>query len=304
LLHCLVQARKLRATAVLAVFPKEEYLLAAYLTARWTGARLYPYLHNTYLENRAGSARRFAQWLQPAVFDHAAHVFVMSEGMAELYRRSYPGLACSPLVHSFNEDIPEYEPPPPPRRPLRVTLCGNINASCLDAAQRTVAAVAQDGGAQLTVLSGTALEYLRSVGVVRDGTRYDTVSRDEVVDRLREADVLLLAHGFSGVLSRVEYQTIFPTRTIEYLISGRPILAHAPSDSFLARFLQQHGCALVVTEPTVEAVRAGIDRLRSDPDLRASLVRNALSAAEMFRAPTVAAELRARIEHPAGTPTS
>jgi glycosyltransferase involved in cell wall biosynthesis len=93
-------------------------------------------------------------------------------------------------------------------------------------------------------------------------------------------------------LSDAEYQTIFPTKTIEYLICGRPILAHTPPNCFLTRFLQQWDCALIVEEPTVDAVVAAIARLRSDKALRDRLVGNALKAAEQFQAEHVAAHLR------------
>ena len=62
------------------------------------------------------------------------------------------------------------------------------------------------------------------------------ISRDEVLARLGQADVLFLPHGLTGSWAAEEYRTIFPTKTIEYLISGRPILAHTPPDRFLTRF--------------------------------------------------------------------
>ncbi|WP_447603649.1 hypothetical protein [Nitrospira sp. Nam80] len=258
--------------------------------------KLYPYFHNTYVEQRTpgGVAHRFAAWLQAKVFYHARHVFVMSQGMVDLYRERYPHVTrCSALVHSFNDDIPEAPAfsPPGARDPVRVTLSGNINASCVDAAVRSCAALAQLNG-RLTVLSGTPRAYLQQLGILREGVQYETVSRDDIVRRLGEADIVLLAHGFTGPLSQEEYRTIFPTRTIEYLICGRPILLHAPADCYLTRFMEQYRCALIVNEPRVESVRAGIRRLSEDADLRITLVRQALKAAALFRAPVVAGMLR------------
>jgi glycosyltransferase involved in cell wall biosynthesis len=117
---------------------------------------------------------------------------------------------------------------------------------------------------------------------------------------LSEADIVVLAHGFTGTLSREEYATIFPTRTIESLTCGRPLLAHAPADCYLTRFLREQDCALVVDVPEIPALLAAIERLRNDDALRARLVRNALQAAEKFRASRVAATLRTRIHasHP------
>ena len=78
-------------------------------------------------------------------------------------------------------------------------------------------------------------------GLLRPGapTYLCGVPRSEVPARLREADVVLLPHSFEyAEAARDEFRTIFPTKTIEYLISGRPMLAHAPADAFLTQFLQ------------------------------------------------------------------
>lgn len=60
------------------------------------------------------------------------------------------------------------------------------------------------------------------------------------------ADSRILPHDFAGCRSPEEYRTIFPTKTIEYLIYGRHILGHSPPDCFLTRFLQKTQCGLIV----------------------------------------------------------
>jgi glycosyltransferase involved in cell wall biosynthesis len=285
-------ARENDIDAIVGVFPNGEFLLLSYLTARAVGARLYPYYHNTYVENRTGGARRLAKRIQDRVFAEASHVFVMSEGMVELFRERYPNVACSALVHPFPEELPEFEPPPPIGTPARFVICGNVNESCKDAAVRVAEVLSSIPGTQLTLVSGTSRAYLRQIGVLREGVGCETVSRDDVVARLRAADVVVLPHGFHGGLSDEEYRTIFPTKTIEYLICGRPILAHMPREAFLTRFLREHGCALVVDEADPAALRRGIETLLADAELRATLVRRALEAAQMFQGRRVAAHLR------------
>jgi glycosyltransferase involved in cell wall biosynthesis len=130
------------------------------------------------------------------------------------------------------------------------------------------------------------------MGVLRDGWRNMTAPGDEFMERLRAADVAVLPHGFTGSFSVEEYRTIFPTKLIEYLFCGRPILAHTPPDCFVTRFLEERRCALVVSRPSKEALIEAIRRLRSDASLREELVRNALRAAEMFQARRVAETCR------------
>jgi hypothetical protein len=278
--------------AMLAVYPQEEHLLAAYSAARRTGIAFFPYFHNTYLDNREGWGLAFARWLQPKVFARAGHVFVMSEGMVELFRERYPGVPCSALLHTFNEPLPAFREPPPPGPVLRFALSGNINRTNEDAACRLGAVIGGMPDAELAIYSGTARAHLERLGLLRGRVSLQTVSRDELLRRLPEADVLLLPHGLQTEASETERLTIFPTKTIEYLISGRPILAHTPPDCYLTRFLREQDCALVVDQPDRDELRAAVARLRSDAALRARLVQNALKAAERFQAQHVAAGLR------------
>jgi glycosyltransferase involved in cell wall biosynthesis len=289
-------ATKFQCSTLLAVFPNEEFLLVGYLTAVWTGVPLFAYFHNTYVENRRGLSLRFAHWLQARVFSRSQHVFVMSDGMVELYRTRYPHLQCSALVHSFNEEIPEFVSLPQAHTPLRLVVCGNINESCRDATVRFCEAVSRMDNVSLIVLSGTPRAELQALGLLRNGTRYETVSRDQVLRRLQEADIVVLPHGFIGKSAAEEYHTMFPTKTIEYLICGRPILAHTPPDCYLTRFLKKHNCALVVDTPSIPALIDAVEKLRADRELRSNLVQRALLAAEIFHAPRVATTLRAHLQ--------
>jgi hypothetical protein len=295
LIRCLRLARQYQCKYVLAVFPNEEFLLAGYLTSLWARTTFFPYFHNTYVENQKGLGLLFGRWLQARVFEKAAHVFVMSEGMAELYRERYPGLKCSALVHSFNGPIPDFVPPLELALSLRFIISGHIWDSCLDATTRVCDAISKLKGASLTFLSGMPRVFFEKMGLLRNGFGHETVPHGQVIDRLRQSDIVILPHGFQGSLPPEEYRTMFPTRTIEYLLCGRPILAHAPPNCYLTRFLKEHECALVVDEPSVPALLEAIRRLQSDARLRSDLVRKALQTAKKFHAPRVAAMLRERL---------
>jgi glycosyltransferase involved in cell wall biosynthesis len=290
--------RQRRCTDIVGVYPDESYLFAAWYVSRRTNCRLYPYFHNTDLESRWGLWRDLAAWLQPRVFRDARHVFVMSAGMMELYRARYPAFTrCSPLVHAYSEAVPDYAEPAIRDR-LQFALSGRINPSCADAARRLCRVAGAYPGASLRFFTGDSQQALEKEGVWGPAAELSWLSRDEFLQGLRQADILLLPHGFRGMFAQVEYDTIFPTRTIEYLISGRPILAHSPPGAFLTRFLKEHDCALVVEEADPQAIHDAIEKLRRDATLRARLVRNALEAARMFHISRVTAHLRKVLEMP------
>ena len=285
-------ARDERCEAIIGVFPSEFYLYAAFLAAKRLKLPLYPYFHNTYRESRTGIAQRFAEWLEPRVFRSARAVFVMSEGMQTHYQPLYPGVRFEPLVHSFSEPLPDFAPAPEPGSPVRLAFMGNLNESNVDATRRLADLVNQRDDCLMTTYSGTPDWFFAKVGASGPRITHTRVAYEQVTSALQSHDILLLPHGFQGATSQLEYDTIFPTRTISYLISNRPILAHAPPDCFLTRWLRKHDCAEIVDVRDTAQVAAALDRLRNDSRRREQLVRNALQAARQFHGPVVAARLR------------
>lgn len=286
----------LRCDAILVIYPDETFLLAGYLVSRITGKPLYAYFHNTYVEaygSKLDPNKRFPRWLQGNVFKHARHIFTMSEGMQRYYQQTYPDVPFSPLLHTFNEPLPEHQPGIKPlNKPLKLILSGGINHSNKGAAAMFAAAVRDLPDTHLAVFTLTSRETLQQLGFFHERISIGELPRQELLTHLTHSDILLLPHGFSDDLGEEETKTIFPTRTIEYLIAGKPILAHLPADCFLADFLRKYDCALLVTEPSLEAVKQAILQLQQDTTLQQRLVSNAYKAARLFHAPHVAQHLR------------
>lgn len=289
-------ARKEGCNAILASFPDEQLLFASYLVARRLGLRLFPYLHNTYRENRRGVAYAFASWLQQRVFKRASAVFVMSEGMQQELEKLYPGVNFCPLVHTFDQQIPRFEPLPLiDRTRVRLGYMGSVNDANLDALKRICQMVNASGNLALNFYSAAPDWQLNKEGLVGERIRRERPTDSELVDALGNDDLLILPHGLTGGLAPIEYRTIFPTRTIPYLLSRRPIVAYSAQGSFLSRWLRQHDCAEVVEDPDPAVLRAAIDRLCDDAQRREQLVRNALVAAEHFGADRVVADMKKTI---------
>jgi hypothetical protein len=137
--------------------------------------------------------------------------------------------------------------------------------------------------------------HLQKEGLVGQRIHREQPTDDDLVNAIGNNDLLILPHGLTGSLAPIEYRTIFPTRTIPYLLSRRPILAYSARGSFLSEWLRAHDCAEVVEDPDPAALRGAIDRLCDDAPRREQLVRNALRAAEYFRADRVVEEMKRTI---------
>ncbi len=225
--------RREQCRAIFVNFPEVESLLLAHFAAWWTKLPLYSFFHNTYLENRHGWGRTVANWLQPKIFQRSKIVFVMSTGMRDELVKLWPSIRFEPLTHTNSQPIPEYKPLPAinPQH-IKFGLLGSINASNYDALGRLCQYVNEHPEAEFCINSNAAGWFLQKMGFAGPRITSATPRDEELLPILRNCDILLLPHGFTGGLTPIEYATIFPTRTILYLLAGRPIIAHSPPNCF------------------------------------------------------------------------
>jgi glycosyltransferase involved in cell wall biosynthesis len=284
-----------RCKTILAVYPDKCFFFTGYLLSKITKKPLYLYFHNTFSDNNPNSL--FSSWLQERAFRKSNHVFVMSEGIEKFYQAKYPDLSCSSLTHIIEkvEILPDEIILPPLHDPLRLVFIGNLNNSCAEAASRFLKWVQDNPHTTLSIYSGMSSTQIRNLGFTGERITVETLPYDNLVSRIKEGDILIHPHGFKGLMQPIEYETIFPTKTLEYLISQRPIIAHLPHDCFLAEFYRKHGCALIVDEPNYEALSDGMARICLNPELRLKLVKNALRAATEFQAEKVISGFRKKI---------
>jgi glycosyltransferase involved in cell wall biosynthesis len=286
-------ARAERCEAVFVHFPDEHNLCAALFAARFLSLDFFPFFHNTYRENRSGVARFIANRLQNAVLRRAALVFVMSHGMKSALEELYPDVEFQPLVHTFDGPVPAFQPLPPiDHSRIRIGCLGTISQANLDAVSRFCRVVESADNMELNLYTSAPEWQLRSQGLVGERIRPRQPADEELQETLRENDILFLPHGLTGGLAPIEYRTIFPTRTIPCLLSGRPLVAHSARGSFLSQWLKDNDCAELVEDPNPAALRSAIDRLCDNATRREQLVRNALRAAEQFRAEPVVGNMK------------
>ncbi len=287
-------------TSIIAQFPNNEFLILGFLLSKITGADFYPFMHNTFADNfeRKGITKWLFEKLEGLIFARSSKVLTISDGLKNHYEKKYNGkLEIVTIRHSYNEDMPTIEILQPIKAKT-FAMVGSINASNLDATVRLIKAIkAAVNGAKIYLTSGTPKAYLLQHGLLGEGTELTKrFSREELLEHLRSVDAVLLPHGFEGKLSDVEYKTIFPTKTIEYLLSGRPILAHCLPYTHLHHFLNHHQCAYLIDHCDEGKMQRDLRLFSDSVDLRKNIVGNARRIARTFHADSVVAVLRNAIQ--------
>lgn len=121
----------------------------------------------------------------------------------------------------------------------------------------------------------------------------DSVSKDEVARYWSLLDVSVIH------LRRTElFTTVIPSKLFECMGMGLPVLHGVAGES--AGIVEREGCGLVFEPENVDALVAGLLRLKTDAALRARLSESGLQAARSYDRATLAARMLASLRSTAG----
>ena len=274
---------------IFVVYPDEYYLTGAWLLSRVVKDKFYVWYHNAYLENFHGTRKLYARWLQSKVFRDANITYTISAGLSNYMETNYPQRAFPVLPHFVtlskwdNNSEKESIIIRSTRTTIRLLLLGSLNKSCLDAVVRICKTIKGTSKYQMDIYSGTPKWVFEKYGCLSPNVQLcDYLPEDNLRGLIKTYQIAILPLGLTGGLADIEYQTIFPTRAVDLICSGLPIIAHVPKDSYIADFLTLHDCAEIVTEPNSLSLLGALEKLSCDVSRCKQLSLNALAVAEKF----------------------
>ena len=268
-------ARREGCTAIVASTADLIDLPASFLAARAVGIAYYSYMFDDYSSQWVNpEERRFAQAACRQVIQEADGVIVPNEFLARVYRQTY-GIEAV-IVRNSVAEIPPLPPPRVAGQPFRIVFTGTIYEAHFDAFIRLTQMLTRFAAGEIEFHIYTASDpaYLAKHGIGAPAILHASVSSMEALSIQRSADALFLPLAFASPYPEI-INTSAPGKMGEYLASGRPVLVHAPRESFLSWYCRQHACAAVVDGPSVDWLHAATLELIQSPTLGDTLVRNA-----------------------------
>jgi glycosyltransferase involved in cell wall biosynthesis len=237
---------------------------AAYLAARRTGVRFIPYYFDHWSQQAVSSPRlqRLIKRLEPYILRRASSVIVPNEFLArdlQMYGRVRTAIVRNAC------DVPSRRlaRTGDGRAPLSIVYTGAVYAANHDAF-RNLVDVLRSGGldATLNIYTAQSADEIAEAGIRGPVSVNPHRPLNEIPSLQADADILFLPLAFESPFPAL-IRSSSPAKMGEYLAAGRPILVHAPHDSFVAHYFGTHGCGLVVGEleraPLAEAVRSLVD---------------------------------------------
>jgi len=290
--------QRVRPALILAVYPTLHIFSAAIQAAEANGIPWVAYLHDTLAEQYRGTKyERWAEDVQREVFTSAGAILVTGQGMVDLYRTKH-SVECKPIEIGFCEPIPTTLASPPAGAPYAF-MGGSIYAVNKEAVVRLMQG-AEQAGVRFRLAIPASWAFLRKLGIPRrNAEKVHYAGRKEYLGALFKQNILAVALNWPDECSTPEDElaTAFPTKAVEYLASGQPILVHCPGSYFLARFFHAHECGIVVSTRDIAAITAAIRTLVNGGPEVERMRHNALRAARMFAIDRIRALLKQELEN-------
>ena len=276
--------RREKCDAVVACTGNVSILPAGYLASRAAGVPFYAYLfdHYSYREwddpVKAFWARRF----EPFIMKGASGVIAPNEILRDDLRERF-GVEAAVIHNSF--DISPYETNAPVEAGNRsgevnIIYTGAVYEAHFGAFRNLMAAIQKLDHLRVRVhlYTNQPEETLQRENVRGPIVLHQQQAMTEMPRVQMEADILFLPLAFDSPYPDL-VKTSATTKLGEYLASRRPVLVHAPRDSFISWYFRKHECGVVVDEDDPARLAQGIELILSDAQLCQRLIANAYERA-------------------------
>jgi glycosyltransferase involved in cell wall biosynthesis len=291
-----------RFTAIYVAFPNATFLLAGFILSKILRIPLYPHFHNLYPETRKNILSRFiAEKFQHIIFAHSEMILCMSKGMKDYYRKKYRINNVVTLLHPINYN--KVSVPLSRKRKdstYKIGLAGNINYTVYNPLIKIIENIGDDSNFKIKLHTPTDIKSIKH-GLIDSWANnievYDAKTQNILLSSLNACSVLILAlDNRIGEFDEEDFMTQFPTRTIEMLISGTPILLLCPKEYYIAKFFSRWNCGKVVDLKDVVKLKKVLMELCTNEKQKEIYIENAFRASEQFNGEKIAQTFRQLIK--------
>ncbi|GEM_PF-1258507 len=272
---------------ILGVYPNWPFLIGAYLAHRKSGIPLLTYHMDIPVRRSAMAAFEgfFIETYEEKILRSAKERLIVSEGYAQDFRHRF-GLNSILLPHSI--DLKEIQRRmgelhgPPENGSTRIVHTGIVEGQ-REGLLRIAETLHQnpDLDAKLILSTPTPKDRLLNQGFDLPCVEILSLPHDKVLDLQASAHILVTVLPFfhktkEGAL------TGYPTKLVEYLATGRPILIHAPAWTHLCQHARRHGYASIVDGVCKNSIADAVRKIKKDNDHRLTITQKAAEQASHF----------------------
>jgi len=215
------------------------------------------------------------------IFKNAETIIVTNEGTKQFYIKRYGKNVGQKIVVIHNATFPvpcsaseiEYEPKPP----YKILFTGRIYWPQIGAIKNLIQAIKEmnDLDIKLDIYCPNPRQYLEKIGIEECGKIKISVAPPQEMPRIQaRADILFLPLSWNTKSDNI-INTATPGKLTDYLVAGKPMLIHAPSNTYLVKYAKKNNFAMIIDKNDVEELKKGIKTLLENPNFARQLIKNA-----------------------------
>lgn len=272
-------SKKTNPEVVMTTYPGHHFTIAGWLTARRLKLPLVVYYHSLWVETR----KRRLERIMAKVFEYfickgAEKVLVATPPTSE-YLNGKLSIESGVIEHTLDSRIwPLDEKPVRVKSmPKNILMLGGINKFNQDSVIAFSKAVARNPNIKFKILTAQSIEDLKRIGVDCTQVTAQFCSREQLKATILEADTLYMALGFKTPV-QTEVEVVIPTRMMDYIATGIPIIAHGPANTWTLQEAKNRGWGFCINSLDVTTVEASLTEFLEMPDYN-TLVQSAWNEA-------------------------
>jgi len=278
--------RSSRPDLLLGVSDTGPALTATYIVSKLTKLPYAVYLFDLYRGNRFGPFHRLlARFVEPRLLKDAAVVILTNEETDRHLRNRYGAAYRSQVIHNsaFPEDFERFRTPYDPVPPFTVLFSGNVYWAQEKAVLNIIQAMdsLRDLPVRLDLYIPVAPPMIQQAVAARPNVRLTSAQQSGMPRILCDATLLFLPFSW-GTPAPDIIATASPGKYTDYLASGRPMLVHAPDESYITRCAKENGTGIVVSQDSVSALADAIRHFLLEPEAGRSHVEKSLGIFDRY----------------------
>jgi glycosyltransferase involved in cell wall biosynthesis len=163
---------------------------------------------------------------------------------------------------------------------MEILYAGSIYAAHYDAFKNLVRAIDKIQNFRLRLITSQRKFILKIKGIKGSFIFFDKLkSQSEIFELQKKADILFFPLAFNSPYPRL-IRNSSPGKMGEYLASGKPVLVHAPSDSFLSWYFKEKNCGIVADKNDHEFLAEKLMEVTGNDSILEEIVKNAMNCAK------------------------
>ena len=278
-------------TKIVSISDNGLCIIGGYLLAQLKHIGYFVYLFDIWSDGYLKPIDKIiAKLLERHIFKRATNIFTVGDGISQYIDKRYniKGITVNNVYDSNNVPALRKGIRHDDNSLFRIIYCGSVYWPQVDSIISLIHAINVIENIVLDMYVNQTIDNLYKIDDSFKNSKVcikSYISSEKLYTIIPSYDLAFLPlYNYKGK-GRTVINTAQPGKLADYLISGIPILIHAPKDSFISRYGKEYNFAYIINDKNQESFVKIIKYIRRYPEESKIKIKNALKIATKFHDP-------------------